>query len=578
MSIIEYIKSRKLLNTLNNKFIIKFVDFSKNENKKIKEQINNIRKNVYSTELKQYTSNDNSIIEPGELFIVCFKKTSLDVIGYVSLTEPNKQFRMEKFVEPFMIRKVLKDCLNINETYEIRSLTISTEYRGSIIAIALCYCAVKWIIKKGGTDIIGIAASYLVPLYKLFGCKIYDMNIKIGNISYYLLSYSSLKNSYYNKYSIIEPYLKKNKFLNISEFEYSIIDNDVCYHGGSSWNKSGLNFLDREKIIVADVLDSAFNASPRVIQIITDNIQNVCKESPPTHSNQLIETISKVRDIPKNNILVSSGSSSLMYSVFPNMLTRKSKVLMLSPMYGEYKHIMDNVIECHVDYFHLYKEETFSIDLAKLDKIVSKYDLLIIVNPNSPTGVYCDLLEFIKRNSDTSIWVDETYIDYIGEEYSLERLIPKCNNLYICKSMSKCYALSGLRVAYLAGNIERYRKYIPPWAVSLPAQLAAIEALNDKSYYLTMYKIIHKNRKYMENTLIEKGFTIFPGCANFFLLYLNILGSEFVEKCKKYSVFLRDVKNMGDSLGNNCVRIAVKNETQNKKILEVIDLVINNKK
>ena len=112
---------------------------------------------------------------------------------------------------------------------------------------------------------------------------------------------------------------------------------------------------------------------------------------------------------------------------------------------------------------------------------------MIIVNPNSPTGVYNanlnsavgDILD--QKNGESNckmIWVDETYIEYVDDAVSLENLTSKYDELIICKSMSKCYALSGLRVAYaVTANALHLRRFIPPWAVSLPAQLGAIAAL-----------------------------------------------------------------------------------------------------
>ena len=138
--------------------------------------------------------------------------------------------------------------------------------------------------------------------------------------------------------------------------------------------------------------------------------------------------------------------------------------------------------------------------------------------------------------------------------------------------MSKCYALSGLRVAYLAGNVENFKKYIPPWSVSLPAQLAAIEALKDIDYYSGMYKNVHENRINMENNLIEANFEVFKGSANFFLVFLKkYSNSEFLERCRQLGVFLRDVTNMG--IESNCIRIAVKTPEENIKIIKTIKIV-----
>jgi histidinol-phosphate/aromatic aminotransferase/cobyric acid decarboxylase-like protein len=577
MSLFDYISSKLNLDILkpHSNMIIKYVNVFEEQDQTIINQINTIRKQVYADELKQYTENSN-IIEPGELFIVCFEVDTMNVAGYISLTEPTKKFRLENFVSSNMIRSALKDCQDINTTYELRSLTVLPKYRGRLIAKALCLYSIKWIIMNGGTDIIGIAADYLVPFYKKINCKVYDdLNLKIGNMKFCLLSNTFLQTKYETDYKFIEDELKKIDYLDCSAFDFNKINKQDCYHGGSSWEVSGLNFNKRQELVVADVLDSSFEPSPNVIKTVNDNLIRSMMESPPTHSEHLIETISTVRKIPKDMILVSSGSSSIMYSVFPNLLTKKSKVLLLSPMYGEYKHIMENVIECTVDYFHLHYKNNYKIDLEKLDEIVDDYDMLIMVNPNSPTGVYCDLVDFIKskqnKNKKLKIWVDETYIDYLNDK-SLESLLPECPNLYICKSMSKCYALSGLRVAYIAGHVSNLKRYIPPWSVSLPAQLSAIEALKDSTYYSNAYTNIHNYRKDMENSLIESNFTVFRGTANFFLVFLNdCCSSQFVKSCRQYGVFLRDVTNMG--IDSNCIRIAVKTPPQNEKIIKTIKMV-----
>ena len=100
------------------------------------------------------------------------------------------------------------------------------------------------------------------------------------------------------------------------------------------------------------------------------------------------------------------------------------------------------------------------------------------------------------------IWVDETYIEYVDDAVSLEKLTSRYDELIICKSMSKCYALSGLRVAYaVTANALRLRRFIPPWAVSLPAQLGAIAALSNPNYYLNQYMIVHENRNIFNEDL-----------------------------------------------------------------------------
>src|SRR5204863_2860682 len=88
------------------------------------------------------------------------------------------------------------------------------------------------------------------------------------------------------------------------------------------------------------------------------------------------------------------------------------------------------------------------------------------------------------------VWLDETYVDYISAAESLETFAAASRNVVVCKSMSKVYALSGARAAYLCGPaplLEELRALTPPWAVGLVGQVAAVAALQDPDYYAARY-------------------------------------------------------------------------------------------
>ena len=131
--------------------------------------------------------------------------------------------------------------------------------------------------------------------------------------------------------------------------------------------------------------------------------------------------------------------------------------------------------------------EEYRLDLGRLElSLAGEYDLVVLVNPNSPTGQHVprEKLEVALRKAPpaTRIWVDETYVEYAGADQSLEQFAARSENVIVCKSMSKAYAFSGARVAYLCAGqhqLESLRPLTPPWAVSLPAQIAAVKALED---------------------------------------------------------------------------------------------------
>jgi len=219
------------------------------------------------------------------------------------------------------------------------------------------------------------------------------------------------------------------------------------------------------------------------------------RTSPPTAVEGLIETIARVRGVNSENILPGGGSSDLIFRSLRHWLGPESHALILDPTYGEYAHVLERVVGCTVDRLPLSRRDHYAVDLDRLAAALRDgYDLVVLVNPNSPTGAHLprEALESLLTGvpAMTRVWVDETYVEYAGPGESLERFAARSENVVVCKSMSKVYALSGARVAYLcagAHQLEALRAITPPWVVSLPAQLAAVRALQDPDYYAARY-------------------------------------------------------------------------------------------
>jgi histidinol-phosphate/aromatic aminotransferase/cobyric acid decarboxylase-like protein len=225
------------------------------------------------------------------------------------------------------------------------------------------------------------------------------------------------------------------------------------------------------------------------------------------------------------------------------------------------------------------------VDLSRLQPaLAGGYDLVVLVNPNSPTGQHiprAELETVLKKVSPaTRVWVDETYIEYAGTAESLETFATRSENIIVCKSMSKTYALSGARVAYLCAGpqqLESLRPLNPPWAVSLPAQVAAVNALADADYYAAKHAETHALRGALIEALQPLGWEIIPSVTNFILCHLPETGPDaetVVARCREHGLFLRNAATMGTNLGNRAIRSAVKDAATNRRIVEIIFAVV----
>jgi histidinol-phosphate/aromatic aminotransferase/cobyric acid decarboxylase-like protein len=546
-----------------------------------RQAIYKIRHEIYAQELNQHSKNltgqlTDDLDRENHYIVARYGK---QIIGFISITCPNsKAYSVDKYFSRSAIPFPFDEFL-----YEIRLLTVLKNNRNGNTALILMFAAFRWVQSHGGRNIVAICRTDLIEMYCKAGLRPLALRAQSGQLNYELCiaCTEDLQLMVNNKLLFYQSLQNKIDW----RLPYPFFAPSACYHGGSFFKAIGedLQTLDNAKqIINADVLDAWFPPSPRVLKAVQENLSFLLQTSPPTHAGGLIKIIAQARGVKEQNILPGAGSSDLIFLSLMSLLNKSSNVLIIDPCYGEYIHVLENVVQCKVNRFRLCREEGFIVDTSSLLEEINKgYDIVILVNPNSPTGVHTpkknmeEMLSKIPHS--TIVWLDETYIDFVSSSQSLEKFASKSENVIVCKSMSKVYALSGARVAYLCCPphlIEILKQFAPPWSISLPAQAAAIATLLDEVYYKQKYAETRILRASLKQNLQKLGVReIIDGVANYLLFYLpehfpQI--DEFLECCKQKNLFLRDVSNMGKSIGKNAVRIAVKDDATNNRMIGII--------
>ena len=361
----------------------------------------------------------------------------------------------------------------------------------------------------------------------------------------------------------------------------------ACYHGGEFFQAIGDDFTTLERkdtIINADVLDAWFDPAPSVVTKLAEHLPFALRTSPPTNCDGMRRAIARARGVPADSVLPGAGSSDLIFAGLRHWVTPRSRVLILDPMYGEYAHVLEKVIGARVDRLSLSRARSYDLNVADLSAEIGRgYDWVVLVNPNSPTGRHVsrrNLESTLSEAPGTRWWIDETYVDYAGPDQSLETHAAASTNVVICKSMSKAYALSGVRAAYLcgpAGMMDELRPLCPPWSVSLPGQIAACEALNAPAYYRARWEETAVLRAELCEGLRGLGWDVVPGCANFLLCHLPPAAPEaaaLAERARTRGLYIRDVANMGVSLDARTLRVAVKDRRTNLAMVEMLRITL----
>lgn len=550
-------------------------------------KIYQLRHEVYASELMQHPTNEAMMLQDklDHFNVYIIAKINSEIAGFISITPPDKN---DYSVDKYFTRKEMPFAVDAS-TFEMRILTVLKAYRGKPVAVALMWAAFRLIQSLGGVNIMSIGRSEVLDMYLKLGFKATNKEVKVGEVTFTLI---------HGKVEELNAFIEKNFksfFIKIRQqcdwkLAIDFYKPAKCYHGGAFFDAIGNEFDDlnkRRNIINADVLDAWFDPAPQLINELGNHLSWICKTSPPTDCLGMANGIAKARGLKLDNVLPGAGSSDLIFLAFREWLLPESRVLILDPTYGEYIHVLENIIGCQVDRINLLKANNYVLDLEDLLTLAkNNYDLIVIVNPNSPTGQHISLknLENALRqiSPSTRIWVDETYIDYCGKDQSLEKFAISTSNIIICKSMSKVYALSGLRTAYLCASplqLEKLRSISPPWAVSLPSQIAALVALKEDRYYEKCYEQTHLLREEFSKELLKiNSLEVLQSKANFVLCYLpenGIDAETVVSKCKEMGLYIRDVSNMGNNFNKHTIRIAIKDKETNQKMLKIIKQVLD---
>lgn len=205
--------------------------------------------------------------------------------------------------------------------------------------------------------------------------------------------------------------------------------------------------------------------------------------------------------------------------------------------------------------------------------------MVFICNPNNPTGelVSIELLEKILkrcREKDVMLVMDECFNDFIEEpeRYTMKSYLKDNKNLFILKAFTKIYAMAGLRLGYGLSSDESLLKKMTsvsqPWAVSIPAQIAGVQALKEKEYLKKTEELIRKESNYLKEALKKLNMKIYGSKANY-IFFKDNDNQELKAYLESRGIMIRDCSNY-IGLTKGYYRICVKEHKDNERLINEI--------
>ncbi len=346
-------------------------------------------------------------------------------------------------------------------------------------------------------------------------------------------------------------------------------------HGGKIYKIARENGCNYKAFLDFSANINPIGLSPQVNEVLQGLAAEII-HYPDQEAHELISELSRYHNLARENILAGNGSTEFIF-LLPRVL-KPRRVLIVVPTFAEYESSIRRV-QGEVFYFQTIEDEAFLINKIKLlNKLREGYDALYICNPGNPTGVLTsrktmqNIVSTAERLS-TAVIVDETFIDF-NETQSLKNEINTFQNLYILRSMTKFFALPGLRAGYVIScrnNIDRLRMMQEPWAMNVAAQQASIASLRDRAYIKRSTAYVATARKELIAGLQQiPCIKIFTSSANYLLLKLREaapLGvEELYEKLLKKRIIIRNCHSF-QGMGERFFRIAVKKKSENRKLV-----------
>ncbi len=359
-----------------------------------------------------------------------------------------------------------------------------------------------------------------------------------------------------------------------------------CVHGGEILDAAGKSGFKREEILDFSSSVNPLGPSEKALGAAKNSFKEI-PAYPDSNSNELRQAIADhFNGLSKGNVVVGNGSTELMYLFAEAFMKKGDTAVIPAPTFGEYESAVRKTGETP----KLVKlDKNFNVDADVFAREMAGAKIVFLCNPNNPTSILIPsetLTGIIEEalEQDSLVFLDEDFLEFVENEKALSMInkIKAYPNLFILRSFTKIFGLTGLRIGYGIASEEIINVLLCakiPWNVNCLAQAAAVVALKDEEHLRVTRELI-KNEKAFLSTELEKikSFKVFPPDANFFFIDIRKSGltaTELKNKLLRQGILIRDCTSFR-GLDPYFIRVAVKTRVENERLIEALKRTVKN--
>lgn len=333
-----------------------------------------------------------------------------------------------------------------------------------------------------------------------------------------------------------------------------------------------------------DIIDFSANINPlgipaNVKQVIIENL-NSAEHYPDIDYRKLYQSISLHSHQPQENIIVGNGATELIYEWVQAI--KPQKALLIEPSFGEYRRALAQT-SCDIATHILKEENNFKVEPTLLESLSDNLDCLFLCTPNNPTGQLIEkelMMEIIDtcKEKNIHLMIDESFMEFVSNPVSMEHLLTSHPHLTILRSLTKFFAIPGLRLGYLmSGNtqlIQSMRTMQRPWTINTFAALAGEHLFSDVSYQEQTKNWLKKEHTFLfENLNKISKFKVWRSEANYLFFKLVDSDINLQEDLLKHNILIRSCTNY-IGLNTQFYRVAIKSADNNQRLVTALEQIL----
>lgn len=290
-------------------------------------------------------------------------------------------------------------------------------------------------------------------------------------------------------------------------------------------------------------------------------------------------TQSSKTNCPPEWILAGNGATELIFAVVHYL--KPKKALLPVPGFAEYRRALQRE-GCEIIQYPLFEEEDFQPNDRIFAALTLDIDCLFLCTPNNPTGQYpssellVKIVQYCQAN-EIALIVDESFIDFLPNHTGLTTLLAEHSKLFLLRSLTKFFAIPGLRLGYLMSSDEQaistMREEREPWTINAFAALAGETVLDDREYIQQTHRWLHAEQQYLFESLSRfPELKVWKPAANYIFLHCLDETLNLQDELIRRNILIRHCANY-PGLTAHHYRVAIKSHDANLKLIEALQQV-----